>query len=678
VLQSRGTPTDQNYIWYGLAVIVGEYFFLVFLTALALKYLRVEPTPPPPIIAPFIEEEYTEEEVPNDVIPPSEIFINNMSLQMIDADLTSQLSAKYGSSKTNPRSPHSLKSFRHKKIQEIPFEPISFSFKDVWYTVVTKEKEELDLLKGVSGYFEPGTLTALMGSSGAGKTTLLDVLSGRKNTGIVKGGMFVNGRPKEEHSFRKNMGYVEQFDSLSPMETARDAIEFSAALRLPRGTSTSERESWVNTVLIMLELTPLENTLIGTETTGGMSFEQKKRVSIGVELAANPAILFLDEPTTGMVNKQYRIIFVCALSYPILVLQTSYMSNCLVCIVGLDSRAAQVVIRNIKRVAASGRSIVCTIHQPSSVIFSAFDSLLLLQRGGRTVFFGQLGENCSELVRYFESAPHVVPIGPTVNPATWMLDAIGAGTSTTQTATDFSHFYNESELCAVNMSHTNVLCSASIAGSRDDLENQIDSANFNMPSFEKEMHSGKYNTTLREQMYWLFTRASRSYWRSPSYNITRFAINVVIALIFASAYSNQTYNTDVNVVSRSAVIYITVFFCGVVGMQNVLPVAFSDRPAFYREQQSEMYSIILYSLVYFLVEIPYVTLASLSFTLPFFFIVGFQHVGNVTAKFFWYWLFQGLFTFVMVYFGQLFAALCPSPQSAQGVSYIQCIYTLTH
>lgn len=96
------------------------------------------------------------------------------------------------------------------------------------------------------------------------------------------------------------MGYVEQFDSLSPMETARDAIEFSAALRLPRGTTVEERQTWVDSVLMMLELIPLENTLIGTESTGGMSFEQKKRVSIGVELAANPSILFLDEPTTGM------------------------------------------------------------------------------------------------------------------------------------------------------------------------------------------------------------------------------------------------------------------------------------------------------------------------------------------------------------------------------------------
>lgn len=96
-------------------------------------------------------------------------------------------------------------------------------------------------------------------------------------------------------------------------------------------------------------------------------------MSIGVELAANPAILFLDEPTTG-----------------------------------LDSRAAQVVIRSIKRVAASGRSIVCTIHQPSQLIFNAFDSLLLLKTGGQMVFFGELGDDNTDLVNYFESAPKVL------------------------------------------------------------------------------------------------------------------------------------------------------------------------------------------------------------------------------------------------------------------------------
>lgn len=110
------------------------------------------------------------------------------------------------------------------------------------------------------------------------------------------------------------------------MILAREAVEFSAALRLPRTTKTETREEWITSVLSMLELTPLENTLVGDQLSGGMSFEQKKRLSIAVELAANPAILFLDEPTTG-----------------------------------LDSRAAQVVIRCIRRVAASGRCIVSRI-----------------------------------------------------------------------------------------------------------------------------------------------------------------------------------------------------------------------------------------------------------------------------------------------------------------------------
>jgi ATPase subunit of ABC transporter with duplicated ATPase domains len=105
--------------------------------------------------------------------------------------------------------------------EQLPFEPICFAFKDIWYTVTLPSGED-----------EPGTVTALMGSSGAGKTTLLDVLSGRKNTGVVKGEMYLNGTLKVEGYFRKVMGYVEQFDTLPQKSTAREAVAFSAALRL--------------------------------------------------------------------------------------------------------------------------------------------------------------------------------------------------------------------------------------------------------------------------------------------------------------------------------------------------------------------------------------------------------------------------------------------------------------
>lgn len=105
-------------------------------------------------------------------------------------------------------------------------------------------------------------MSALMGSSGAGKTTLLDVLAGRKNMGVVKGKMFVNGVPKVEGYFRKIMGYVEQFDTLPPKSTAREAIEFSAALRLASNISAEQREKWVNSVISMLDLETIENDLV--------------------------------------------------------------------------------------------------------------------------------------------------------------------------------------------------------------------------------------------------------------------------------------------------------------------------------------------------------------------------------------------------------------------------------
>eukprot|EP01034_Spumella_vulgaris_P047573 gene47573-biopygen39029 len=175
VLESRGNKTEQVWVWYSIAILIGFYLFFLFLTLLSLTYFKIEPIPPPPIVIDYSDDKVEEDK----------------------AD------------KVNVA---------------IPFEPVSFAFKDVWYTVTLPTGDDLDLLRGVSGYFEPGTVTALMGSSGAGKTTLLDVLAGRKNTGIVKGGIFVNGKPVEKHSFRQMMGYVEQFDSLAPNDTAREAI----------------------------------------------------------------------------------------------------------------------------------------------------------------------------------------------------------------------------------------------------------------------------------------------------------------------------------------------------------------------------------------------------------------------------------------------------------------------
>lgn len=146
------------------------------------------------------------------------------------------------------------------------------------------------------------------------------------------------------------IGYVEQTDIHSPHSTVYEALMFSATLRLEAHVSDANKKAFVEEVMTMLDLHVLANSLIGSKAEGGLSVEQAKRVTIGVELVANPSILFLDEPTSG-----------------------------------LDARAAQMVMKAIKRTAAAGRSVVCTIHQPSSFIFEQFDSLLLLKVMGRLV-----------------------------------------------------------------------------------------------------------------------------------------------------------------------------------------------------------------------------------------------------------------------------------------------------
>lgn len=256
--------------------------------------------------------------------------------------------------------------------------------------------EELDrdkvLLRGISGYALPGRMTALMGASGAGKTTLLDVLSSRKNSGRMGGSITLNGHPKEERTFNRIAAYVEQTDLHAPLTTVREAVSFSAALRLPPEVPAAQREAFVAQCLALLELTDIQDRLVGLPgTPGALSPQERKRLTICVELVSNSPVIFCDEPTSG-----------------------------------LDSRAAAVVMRVLKRIADSGRTIICTVHQPSADLFSMFDDLLLLQRGGYQVYMGPVhgttnitqadgtsavvaNSKCEALLAYLATLPSVPP-----------------------------------------------------------------------------------------------------------------------------------------------------------------------------------------------------------------------------------------------------------------------------
>lgn len=180
----------------------------------------------------------------------------------------------------------------------ISFKPVTLTFEDICYDVkASTSKEEIRLLHNANGAFKSGRMCALMGSSGAGKTTLMDVIAMRKNSGTVGGEVFLNGYPQEATAFRRCSGYVEQFDVQTPQLTVRETVLFSARLRLDskKVKTDEEKQIFCDQVLRTLELTPLADCLVGSNEEGGLSFEQKKRLSIAVELAASPSIVFLDE-----------------------------------------------------------------------------------------------------------------------------------------------------------------------------------------------------------------------------------------------------------------------------------------------------------------------------------------------------------------------------------------------
>ncbi|KAL8941518.1 MAG: hypothetical protein Q9216_002200 [Gyalolechia sp. 2 TL-2023] len=245
------------------------------------------------------------------------------------------------------------------------------------------------LLEDCDGWVQPGKLTALMGASGAGKTTLLDVLASRVTMGVVTGQMLVDGRQRDS-GFQRKTGYVQQQDLHLATSTVREALNFSALLRQPKTTPKKEKLDYVDEVIKVLEMESYADAVVGVPGEG-LNVEQRKRLTIGVELAAKPALLlFLDEPTSG-----------------------------------LDSQTAWSICQLLRKLANNGQAILCTIHQPSAVLFQEFDRLLFLASGGRTVYFGDIGDSSKTLTNYFESNGSR-KCGAAENPAEWMLDVIGA------------------------------------------------------------------------------------------------------------------------------------------------------------------------------------------------------------------------------------------------------------
>jgi ABC-type multidrug transport system ATPase subunit len=203
--------------------------------------------------------------------------------------------------------------------------------------------------------------------------------------GVVGGDMLVDGRPLGAE-FQRGTGFCEQMDLHDGTATIREALEFSAILRQDHDIPRAEKIAYVDKIIDLLELKDMEDALVRC-----LGVEQRKRVTIGVELAAKPSLLlFLDEPTSG-----------------------------------LDSQSAYSIVRFLKKLSNAGQAIVCTIHQPSSVLIQEFDMILALNPGGNTFYFGPVGENGQSVIKYF--ADRGVQCPPNKNVAEFILETAAKG-----------------------------------------------------------------------------------------------------------------------------------------------------------------------------------------------------------------------------------------------------------
>lgn len=365
---------------------------------------------------------------------------------------------------------------------KIPPQKDIFTWRNVVYDIHIKE-EQRRLLDNVSGWVKPGTLTALMGVSGAGKTTLLDVLAQRTTMGVITGDMFVNGKPRDP-SFQRKTGYVQQQDLHLETSTVRESLQFSALLRQPASVSKKEKFEFVEEVIKMLNMEEFANAVVGVPGEG-LNVEQRKLLTIGVELAAKPKLLlFLDEPTSG-----------------------------------LDSQSSWAICNFLRKLADSGQAILCTVHQPSAILFQSFDRLLFLARGGKTVYFGDIGENSHTLLDYFERNGGR-KCGDSENPAEYMLEVVNKGKNAR--GQDWHSVWNNSpeytatftELDRIHEEKQHV----AVSGGDDPHEHD----EFAMP--------------FMSQLAAVTHRVFQQYWRMPSYVFAKFALGIAAGLFIGFTF----------------------------------------------------------------------------------------------------------------------------------------------
>lgn len=413
---------------------------------------------------------------------------------------------------------------------------VTFSFKNITYTIPVNSKDstvaqERRLLRNVSGVVKPGEMMALMGPSGAGKTTLLNALAGRTNKGKMEGTLYINSsecvslRAASSTTEAPFYAFVMQDDHHNPMLTVKDTLMFAAMLR----KRTSVKEEVIKNVddtIEILGLKHIQDDFVNTPEKRTMSNGQLRRLTIGVEVVCAPALIFLDEPTSG-----------------------------------LDSYLALSVVNSLKSLAKAGHTILCTIHQPSSVTFDKFDKLTLLC-AGEMYYHGEISSG----IKYFEELGHPNKFA---NSAEYFIDVCDSVTPNSSNNGELvsQMLYNIDHDIKMIIEAGNRCTAVDVDGVRSVKFIDIARLNLHMIStlFQRDLL-----TNIRRADFWLVCM------------LKALVAGVLTGLIFYDVEDNATIpRLAAGVVSFS---YITLF------LNEYTPICHDEKLIFYRENEVKVVS----------------------------------------------------------------------------------------
>ncbi|KAG4425656.1 hypothetical protein IFR04_001118 [Cadophora malorum] len=482
-------------------------------------------------------------------------------------------------------------------LQEISGSDSIFTWENVEYTVPYMGGER-KLLNKVNGYAKPGVMVALMGASGAGKTTLLNTLSQRQKLGVVGGDMLVDGRPLGTE-FQRGTGFCEQMDLHDGTATIREALEFSAILRQDRSVPRAEKIAYVDKIIDLLELGDVQDALVRC-----LGVEQRKRVTIGVELAAKPnLLLFLDEPTSG-----------------------------------LDSQSAYSIVRFLKKLSHAGQAIVCTIHQPSSVLIQEFDMILALNPGGNTFYFGPVGDEGKDVIKYFSDRGVHCP--PNKNVAEFILEtAAKGGKREDGKKLDWNKEWVNSEEAK------NVLKEIEkIKSERSKVE----------PRAQTEQH--EFASPVASQTVELTKRLFIQYWRDPSYLYGKLFTSVIIG-IFNGFTFYKLGNSIVDMQNRMFTSFLILLIPPTI-VNAVVPKFYQNMGLWQaREHPSRIYGWVAFCTANVVAEIPIAIVGALIYWLLWYWPTGLPTDSSTAGYVF---LMTMLFFLFQASWGQWICAFAPS------------------